>query len=49
MKVALASDHGGIHIREVIRELLEELEIEYQDFGYVIAKHLLIILIMQCL
>ena len=33
MKVALASDHGGIHIREVIRELLEELEIEYQDFG----------------
>ncbi|GIN57190.1 putative sugar phosphate isomerase YwlF [Lederbergia ruris] len=33
MKVALASDHGGIHIREVIRELLEELGIEYQDFG----------------
>lgn len=33
MKVALASDHGGIHIREVIRELLEELEIAYQDFG----------------
>ena len=33
MKVALASDHGGIHIREEIRKLLEELGIEYEDFG----------------
>ncbi|MCR2821366.1 ribose 5-phosphate isomerase B [Lederbergia panacisoli] len=33
MKVALASDHGGIHIREEIRQLLEELRIEYEDFG----------------
>ncbi|MGE8205009.1 ribose 5-phosphate isomerase B [Heyndrickxia sp. NPDC080065] len=33
MKVALASDHGGIHIREEIRNLLEEMGIEYQDFG----------------
>ncbi|MBO1004798.1 ribose 5-phosphate isomerase B [Pseudogracilibacillus auburnensis] len=33
MKVALASDHGGIHIREEIRQLLEELKIEYEDFG----------------
>ncbi|MCJ8007917.1 ribose 5-phosphate isomerase B [Lederbergia wuyishanensis] len=33
MKVALASDHGGIHIREEIRNLLEELNIEYEDFG----------------
>jgi len=33
MKVALASDHGGIHIREEIRMLLEELKIEYEDFG----------------
>lgn len=33
MKVALASDHGGIHIREEIKNLLEELKIEYEDFG----------------
>ena len=33
MKVALASDHGGIHIREEIRKMLEELNIEYEDFG----------------
>lgn len=33
MKVALASDHGGIHIREEIRNLLEEMGLEYQDFG----------------
>ncbi|MBL5766487.1 ribose 5-phosphate isomerase B [Heyndrickxia sporothermodurans] len=33
MKVALASDHGGVHIRKEIRNLLEEMGIEYQDFG----------------
>jgi len=33
MKVAIASDHGGIHIREEIKKLLEELNIEYEDFG----------------
>ncbi|MBS4178053.1 ribose 5-phosphate isomerase B [Lederbergia citrea] len=33
MKVALASDHGGIHIREEIKHLLEEMKIEYDDFG----------------
>ncbi|MDQ0177550.1 ribose 5-phosphate isomerase B [Bacillus chungangensis] len=33
MKVALASDHGGIRLREEIRVLLEELQIEYEDFG----------------
>ncbi|WP_042354378.1 ribose 5-phosphate isomerase B [Bacillus rubiinfantis] len=33
MKVALASDHGGIHIRQEIAKLLEELNIEYVDFG----------------
>lgn len=33
MKVALASDHGGIRIREEIRQLLEEMDIEYEDFG----------------
>ena len=33
MKVALASDHGGRNIREEIKQLLEELEIFYEDFG----------------
>lgn len=33
MKVALASDHGGIHIHEEIKNLLDELKIEYVDMG----------------
>lgn len=33
MKVALASDHGGVNIRKEIAGLLEELGIEYEDFG----------------
>jgi ribose 5-phosphate isomerase B len=33
MKVALASDHGGINLRKEIASLLQELGIEYQDFG----------------
>lgn len=33
MKVAIASDHGGVNIRTEIMNLLEELGIEYQDFG----------------
>ena len=33
MKVALASDHGGVNIRAEIKALLEELNIEYEDFG----------------
>jgi len=33
MKVAIASDHGGINIRREIIELLEELNIEYVDMG----------------
>ncbi len=33
MKVALASDHGGVNIRKEIAILLEELGIEYVDFG----------------
>ncbi|WP_409252253.1 ribose 5-phosphate isomerase B [Bacillus sp. SCS-153A] len=33
MKVAIASDHGGINIREEIKGLLTELEIEFDDFG----------------
>lgn len=33
MKVALASDHGGVHLRKEIASLLDELDIEYEDFG----------------
>lgn len=33
MKVALASDHGGINIRKEIANLLNEMGIEYEDFG----------------
>lgn len=33
MKVALASDHGGVNIRKEIAGLLDELGIEYEDFG----------------
>jgi ribose 5-phosphate isomerase B len=33
MKVALASDHGGINIKNEIADLLKEMGIEYEDFG----------------
>jgi ribose 5-phosphate isomerase B len=33
MKVAIASDHGGMNIRKEIISLMEELNIEYVDFG----------------
>lgn len=33
MKVAIASDHGGIHIREEIKGLMTEMGIEFEDFG----------------
>jgi ribose 5-phosphate isomerase B len=33
MRVAIASDHGGVNIRKEIKGLLEELGIEYEDFG----------------
>src|SRR3954464_1664412 len=33
MKVALASDHGGVNLRKEIGQLLNELGIEYEDFG----------------
>ena len=33
MKVAIASDHGGITIRKEIISLLEEMKIEYVDLG----------------
>ncbi|MBY0097417.1 ribose 5-phosphate isomerase B [Mesobacillus maritimus] len=33
MKVAIASDHGGLNIREEIKQQMEEMGIEYEDFG----------------
>jgi ribose 5-phosphate isomerase B len=33
MKVALASDHGGVNIRKEMASLMDELGIEYVDFG----------------
>src|SRR5690625_4012921 len=33
MKVVLASDHGGKNLREEVRQLLEEMEISYEDIG----------------
>lgn len=33
MKVAIASDHGGMNIRKEIITLMEELNIEYVDIG----------------
>lgn len=33
MKVAIASDHGGINIRNEIMQLMEELNVEYVDLG----------------
>lgn len=33
MKVAISSDHGGNNLRKEIMDLLEEMNIEYVDFG----------------
>lgn len=33
MKVAISSDHGGNNLRKEIMALLDELNIEYEDFG----------------
>lgn len=33
MKIAIASDHGGLVLREEIKGLMDELGIEYEDFG----------------
>lgn len=33
MKVAIASDHGGLNIREEIKGLLKDMNIEFEDFG----------------
>lgn len=33
MKVAIASDHGGLNIRKEIKKLMDEMGIEYEDMG----------------
>lgn len=33
MKVAIASDHGGVELRQEIMKLMDDLGIEYEDFG----------------
>lgn len=33
MKVAVGCDHGGFHLKEAIKSLLEKQGIEYKDFG----------------
>ncbi|MFY0761368.1 ribose 5-phosphate isomerase B [Metabacillus dongyingensis] len=33
MKIAIASDHGGLNLREEIKQLMDEMKIQYKDFG----------------
>jgi ribose 5-phosphate isomerase B len=33
MKVALGSDHGGFELKEAIKKVLDEMNIQYNDFG----------------
>ena len=33
MKVAIASDHGGYELKEQIKTIMDELNIDYQDLG----------------
>ena len=33
MKIAISSDHGGNNLRKEIMNLLDELQIAYEDFG----------------
>lgn len=33
MRIAIASDHGGFHLKQAILNFLEEKEYLYQDFG----------------
>lgn len=33
MKVAIGSDHGGVNIKEEIKALMDQMEIEYIDLG----------------
>lgn len=33
MRIALGSDHGGFHLKEIIKQYLQEQGMEYEDFG----------------
>ena len=33
MRIAISSDHGGNNLRREIMQLLDELQISYEDFG----------------
>ncbi|MYL69690.1 ribose 5-phosphate isomerase B [Halobacillus litoralis] len=33
MKVILASDHGGVNLRKEVTDVLNELEVEFEDIG----------------
>lgn len=33
MKLAIASDHGGFHLKKAVLKLLDSRKIEYADFG----------------
>ena len=33
MKVAIGSDHGGVNIKEEIKALMDEMNIQYEDLG----------------
>lgn len=33
MKIAIGSDHGGFNLKGAIKEHLDELKVEYTDFG----------------
>lgn len=33
MKVAIGCDHGGFHLKETIKEVLKDMEIDFTDFG----------------
>ena len=33
MKIALAADHAGYKLKEVVKDFLKERDVQYQDFG----------------
>ena len=33
MKIAIASDHGGYHLKEQIKTILQSLGVDFHDFG----------------